>query len=449
MTPSPLRLSLLFAAALTPAALMAFSSGPLPGHAGVNSTLAIDGAGRTCARCHANSLNFPGRVTLGVNGYSPGQKQTITVRIEDSTALRWGFQVTARRVDDETKPAGHFVSNENVRVRCPDGTDLPNGLVGGCGGQVQFAEHSATNTRRGSGGPQTFVIEWVPPGRDIGQVIFYVAANAADNSGTNTGDHIYTASLKVSAQPCNLQGTPFVSEGGLTNAASFATGVSPNSLISIFGGQFFPSDVTYRAQGSDLVGGKLQTDLGCLGVEIAGQRAPVFYVQSDQINAQAPLLTQTGSVPVRVILNPGTPNEVRSAPVNILATTVQPAMFKIDSKTIAGYNASKGNAILGLNNSTAAPGDIVVLYGTGFGLTDPVYQPGEFVDGQAILKPTPTAKIGNIDAEVQYAGLSPDAPGFFQFNLRVPAGVADGDQQVTITVNGLPSQGNATIPIKR
>src|ERR1700716_3580591 len=108
-------------AALLPATLAAFSTGPPPRRTGAM----VDG-GLNCTACHqtfapANS-DPRGSVTIAASGYVPGQKQTVKVTVAHPEAQRFGFQLTARRVSDETKEAGTFtVVPDTIRVRCDTG----------------------------------------------------------------------------------------------------------------------------------------------------------------------------------------------------------------------------------------------------------------------------------------------------------------------------------------
>ncbi|MEO7652815.1 MAG: choice-of-anchor V domain-containing protein, partial [Bryobacteraceae bacterium] len=139
---------------------------------------AVDG-GLDCSACHrgtpVNQGN--GRVLVRANSYVPGVRQGITIEITDPVALRWGFQITSRQVNDESKQAGTFTPTENIRVLCDATGEAP------CNGAGEFATHTAANTRSGTPGPQqTFLLEWTAPGRDVGPVVFYAAAMGSDNS---------------------------------------------------------------------------------------------------------------------------------------------------------------------------------------------------------------------------------------------------------------------------
>src|SRR5262249_20981034 len=161
---------------------------------------AVDG-GLTCTQCHnqfAPPVNQgPGRILVNANAYTPGVRQGITVQIMDTTALRWGFQITARLASDETKPAGSFSPTENIRVQCDPAGDVP------CNGSLEFATHRANSTGGGVRQQLTYTLEWTPPGRDVGQVIFYAAGLAADGEGIAAGSRTYTTSLRLGSDGCH------------------------------------------------------------------------------------------------------------------------------------------------------------------------------------------------------------------------------------------------------
>src|SRR5437868_12137763 len=88
----------------------------------------VDGS-QDCTACHAGvpANAGQGRITVQANAYNPGLRQQISVTVVDSLALRWGFQLTARMRNDETKQAGSFRETNAInaiRVLCgPDGHD--------------------------------------------------------------------------------------------------------------------------------------------------------------------------------------------------------------------------------------------------------------------------------------------------------------------------------------
>jgi uncharacterized protein (TIGR03437 family) len=92
----------------------------------------------------------------------------------------------------------------------------------------------------------------------------------------------------------------------------------------------------------------------------------------------------------------------------------------------------------------AKPGDVLQLYGTGFGPTTPDVAPGGVFLGSAPLWNPVTVSIGGVTAAANYAGLV--GTGLYQFNVRVPA-VPDGDQ-VVMAQSGLQTQSGVLLKVK-
>jgi uncharacterized protein (TIGR03437 family) len=380
------------------------------------------------------------------------------VRVEHPLAQRWGFQLTARPVNDETKMAGTFSTTELIRVACDDGS--AEGRVApaeGCGGALEFASHNANSNRIGSAGVAEFEVEWIPPINEVGDVMLYAAGNAADNSANNVGDRIYTSSLRIQSDgACNLTTRP--SDMRVVNGASFQPNLlSINSMFTIFGRNFQVAGRTRTAGPGDIFANRYRPELGCVAVEVNNQRVPVTYVQFDQINAQLPTISDTGPVQVRVILNPGRPNELRSDVAMAQLQNYSPAFFTFGaSGSIAARFPNTANIVA--NPSVVAgarparPGEIVELYGTGFGVTNPVWQSGELSGGLARLRDQYTITIGGValaPEDILYAGLAPGSiSGLYQFNVRIAAAAPNGDLPVVVRIGGVESP-RATIPVQR
>ena len=91
------------------------------------------------------------------------------------------------------------------------------------------------------------------------------------------------------------------------------------------------------------------------------------------------------------------------------------------------------------------PGDVILLYGTGFGPTNPTTDFSQTFSGAPPTVNTVTATIGGVPATVQFAGLV--APGEYQFNILVPGGLT-GDNLVVMKVGGVSSQANAYLAVQ-
>jgi len=422
-----------------------------PGHAGAP----VDG-GRDCTACHRGVANSDprGGINIQAGNFKPGTRQTVRVTLSHPEARRWGFQLTARIVNDETRQAGSFTPSPDVTVICG-----PDGRTGPCQGALEFVNQSAAASFENRAGPVTWEVEWAPPAEDVGDVILYAAGLAANNDRGLAGDWTYTASLRLENEGSCPVTPRRASIRSVVNGASFAAepGIGLNSMISIFGLGFAEPGVQRAAGRGDFRDGKFPVRLACVGVEVAGRRVPVTFVKSDQINAQAPTLEINGPVEVRVILNPGFPNEVRSDPATVRMQSLSPAFFLFSgSRSIAAqrypdYSIVADPAVVP-GASPARPGDWVMLYGTGFGPTEPTYQAGEIADRPALLRQPVTVSIGGLalrPEEIGYAGLSVGSiSGLYQFNVRIPESAPEGDLPVEVRIGGL-STPSATIPVRR
>ncbi len=439
-------------AGLLPIAVFGFSSGPPIPRAGVPG----DRNGQNCSACHNTfgpaNADPAGSVKIEAAAYKPGVPQIIKVTVFHPEALRWGFQLTARLKGDDQKMAGTFTVDSNVQVKCsPTGTSP-------CNGALEFAEHREVYTHGGVNGSKTFEIEWNPPASEVGDVVFYAAGNAANGDLGLTGDRIYTSTLTVSnGGACTLTKKPLLR--AVVDAAALKPGLAMNSLLSIFGNDFQVAGSSRLAGPADYVGGAFPKLLGCIAVEVAGQRVPVTYVQSDQINAQIPTLAQTGTVNVQVIANPGQVNELRSDVGTISLQNYAPQLFAFNGTSVA---ALIGNTAIPVaepsvvaSGRPAKPGEIISLFGTGFGPTNPVYQAGELASSTVLAPIRDPLKISVggttlAASDVLFSGATPGLiSGLYQINIRIPAATADGDIPVSVQIGGITSAAGTTIPVKR
>ena len=436
---------LLFAAvsSLTPLPLAAFSTGPPQSRTGA----AVDG-GLTCTACHktfapANS-DPRGSVTLTVQPWRPGVTQTLKVTIKHPDQKRWGFQLTARLASDLTRQAGTFTSNSDIRVRCLAGPDAP------CNGDVEFASHrSAVVTDTGAG--YTYSIDWTPPATDAGDIVFYLAGNAADGNGANSNDRIYTTSAAVQPAACNLGGVPNLSSA--VSSASYTGALAPNSLITIFGTGFQSAGLTRQLLPEDLAAGSVPRVLSCAAVEINHVRAPILYASATQINAVVPTGTAAGPNEVRVILNPAAASPVTSSPITVQTGAAAPALFTLDGKKaiaqFSGTSTLVADPAVVKGARAARPGDSITLWASGLGDTSAHLDAAALATSAASSVAPVTVMLAGqalLPGNVTYAGTAPGmTAGLYQINVLLPSGIPAGDTALKVVVNGVGSQDAVTI----
>ena len=98
-------------------------------------------------------------------------------------------------------------------------------------------------------------------------------------------------------------------------------------------------------------------------------------------------------------------------------------------------NTSTG-ASFGLNSRPAKPGDLIIAYGIGFGDVNPSIPPGVIVTQSNQVTNPVTFSFGSAQAELTYQGLAGSFIGLYEFYVKVPEGLADGDYRINVTENG-------------
>ena len=449
---------------IAPVILRANVDGTPVGYAGVPNGVPADHSGATCAACHTGGppVNAAGRFSLTVTNFSPGVQQNITVQITDSAARLFAFQLTARLASDQTKPGGTFQPTPGqTQVLCADGQPSP------CGDGVEYVTNLAAAAQSLTPGTRTFNIIWNPPGTAANSVVFFVSAIGANDDGTPLGDHLYGVSgQEVSAAQCNLAGTPaFENQGAVVDAAAGHNTIASYGLFRINGSGFFAAGAPgYAAQLIDLdSNGDWPTELGCVSVLINGTAAPLYYVSTQEIYAQAIQFGSSQGADVQVILNPGAPNQIKGPVYAAEAAPLAPTLFTFNGAgtgNAAAFDATK-NADLADTAVVpagvgASPGDLIELFGTGFGGTSPAYPPGQFALTLAPVANPFSVTIGGVkvpDSDILYVGLAPDptrqnnAPGLYAVVVRMPQ-VPAGDQAVSVSVGNSATQGQVTIPVQ-
>lgn len=418
-----------------------------------------DANGTNCSACHRNaagaqapSTDPRGYVRVTAAAYRPGVKQMVRVTTFHPEGSKWGFQITARLASDATMQAGTFTAASDIRVVCANNMAKTDA---GCAAMTEFATHNATSVFAGTSGGHTWNVEWTPPATDIGEVTFYAAGNAANNSSSNAGDQIYIGTATVSnANGCStLSAKPVIR--GVGNAASFGPELAMNALFSIVGTGLYEAAAPRLLQAGDLTiddsgTRRFPTQLNCVAVEVGTERVPVFFAGAGQINAQIPT-GAAGRVPVTVILNPGSTREQKSDPMMVTVNPTAPAFFLFDATTVAAV-AQDGMRIgpMGVASRPARPGEVISFYANGLGASNPVWQAGEIPSGAAPVNGV-TVRLGtNILplSDIQYAGLAPGAiSGLYQINVRIPMGTAAGATPVRVSVGGVTSPEGTMIMI--
>lgn len=256
---------------------------------------------------------------------------------------------------------------------------------------------------------------------------------------------------------------PSITSGGivLANLLPTVSTVSPLSIITLFGNGLSDETVLFPNLDSE---GKVDTILAGVCVEVGGKRSPIFAVTPTQVNLQTPGTPNLGPVDIVVLRDCDTPEETRSDVEAVTVELAAPAFFVFAPISSDGFIAARfndGYAAVAPDSlfedqfgpsRPAVPGDIILLFGTGWGDTEAALLTGELAPGAAQLLPdaNPMVLFGGVPlapADVFYVGVTPNTAGLFQLAIRVPAGATPGNHQVVLTVYSKSSPTGPVVPV--
>jgi N-acyl-D-amino-acid deacylase len=222
----------------------------------------------------------------------------------------------------------------------------------------------------------------------------------------------------------------------VTNAASFSPGVASGTWVTIFG--TFLASQTRGWTSTDVSGDQLPTALGNTSVTIDGRPAYVEYISGGQLNVLAPDDTTVGPVQVQVTTAAGVSDTFK-----VIKSPFSPAFFELGGGYVAALHAD--NTLISPSNP-ATGGETIVLFGTGFGPTNPPQDSGQLVTQAATLANTVTITIGAEPAHLVFAGLTES--GLDQFNVVLPSGLPTGVTSVVATIGTNSTQTGVLLSVQ-
>lgn len=236
--------------------------------------------------------------------------------------------------------------------------------------------------------------------------------------------------------------SPVVTSAGVTNGASFQTGIAPGGIVTIFGtglgaaaGQVIvPSAAAWPLQ------------LSGISVTMDGVSVPIYRILNlngqEQLSIQVPFSIAGKTSTAVVVTTPqGSSNAVA---VPVLAA--QPGIFILDSANAGAVHAD-GSIVTSAR--PAAAGETVVIYLTGLGTVSNSPAAGQPASLSVLSQTTvaPQVAIGGLSASVAFSGLTPGFIGLYQINAVVPNGVPAGNADLVIQANGVNSN-KAAVPVR-
>jgi uncharacterized protein (TIGR03437 family) len=233
------------------------------------------------------------------------------------------------------------------------------------------------------------------------------------------------------------------------NGASYQPGIEAGSWVMIQGNNLSNTYPGRVWRSDEVVNGNLPTSLDGVSVTIDGKPAFVYYISPTQINVQAPSDSAAGAVNVVVNNNGKT-----SAPATVQLQAAAPAFFMYPGTNYAIASRLPDYALLGDPSAVpgtvaAKPGDAVVLWGTGFGATNPVVAAGTTVSGAPAVVTAPTVRAGGVEAQAIGTVLTAGSAGLYQLTIQLPATVPTGSIAVQASVGGAQTQAGALLFVSK
>jgi uncharacterized protein (TIGR03437 family) len=144
-----------------------------------------------------------------------------------------------------------------------------------------------------------------------------------------------------------------------------------------------------------------------------------------------------------------------SSAVTATAALYGPAFFLWPASQVVATRqdyslAVKPGTFAGSSTVAAKPGDVLVLWATGFGPTNPSVPVGFAVPGDKVYSTAspPVVTIGNMSALVYGAALAPGSVGLYQIAIQVPLSLADADWPIQASIGGVTSPAGAVLTVK-
>jgi uncharacterized protein (TIGR03437 family) len=213
-------------------------------------------------------------------------------------------------------------------------------------------------------------------------------------------------------------------------------------VLSVFGSNL--SWYTDWLRPDNLLAGALPFTLGGTQVYVDNVPAPLLYVSPGQINFIVPSNQIAGDVQFRVV------RQGLSGPsIGLTLRDAAPALFVQDS----GYAiATDAAGKLLTADHPASAGNIVVVYATGLGRTQPNPAPGEVPTGAAQILELRnlTVMLDGISLppfRIKYAGVTPYCAGLYQLNVELPLETGP-DPEIRISIGEQSSLAGLRLPVE-
>ncbi len=230
---------------------------------------------------------------------------------------------------------------------------------------------------------------------------------------------------------------PTLAPGGILNNFNPVVGgaLSPGIIAQVFGTGLAPSS-------SDTGILPLPTSFNETFAQVGQFQAPLYFLSSGQLNVQLPNEIATSQqVPIVLSVNnaltlPFTLDLVPNAP-GVMSMFDGPTRPSVQDGAHIIAQHLNGTAVN--SDNPGKPGEYLVMYLVGLGITDPSVPSGIPAAANPLSKVTvqPTVTVDSLPSNVAFAGLTPGFVGLYQIDFQVPTGVTTGEVVVNVSQGGI------------
>jgi len=264
------------------------------------------------------------------------------------------------------------------------------------------------------------------------------AYSATWQAGAVTPQMVVTVHAEAgSLQPATIQlsGTinpntaPVLFKNGTVNVFNRVSGgaLAPGTIVEVYGTGLASSTATPGVL-------PLPNIFNGTIVVIGGFQVPLYYLSDGQLDAEIAVDLPANQQHVIVVSANGAltlPDQIDVVPVQLGVAAYT------DGHAIAQHGADFSYVTA---SSPAKPSEVLVIYLSGMGPTNPAVKSGDPAPGaEPLARVTlpPTVMVDGQNAIVGFAGLSPGFVGLYQVNFTVPPTAKNGDLDLVLIQNGV------------
>jgi uncharacterized protein (TIGR03437 family) len=252
----------------------------------------------------------------------------------------------------------------------------------------------------------------------------------------------FSTAISISILALSAQAqTPTFTAASVLNAASMTAGtIAPGMVAAITGSNLGSANFP----GSCMNVTPVPATCAAVSVLVNGAPAPKIFDSASEVTFQAPFNLSGNTATIQVTSNLSG-STLSSAVVTVPVAAVNPGLFSAGGTGSGTGYYFDGAGLVPEYSQAVLPGDTVVLFATGFGVTNPAVATG-------VLGPTPgaaaaaavTMTVNKQSVPVTFAGLEPGTQsgavvGYDEVVFTVPSGLAAGTYPIAVTVGGVAS----------